>query len=201
VNINTANGNTKVTKATTVSNYTYGSYAEDPILAQLLLKYADQLDGAYDVLGYNSQYRDDTDIEQLVADLYYQYGVEKWGDKYDIILGGGFLKTRSPYNLYKGDITYSDIYSVLPFDNEIVLCSIKGSDLKKKFINSTNSDYYIGYGNNNLSSIKDNQTYYIVTDTYTSTYSYNNLTEIERSTDGVFARDLVADFVCKGGWA
>ena len=82
-----------------------------------------------------------------------------------------------------------------------MLCSIKGSDLKRKFINSTNSDYYISYGNYNLSSISDSKTYYIVTDTYTSTYSSNRLTEIELSGENMYARDLVADFVKKGGWA
>ena len=158
------------------------------------------IEAANEVLGNNKQYRDDEVVEQKVAELYYEYGVAKWGDKYDIVLGGGFIKTRSPYNLYAGEVTYSDVYSLLPFDNELVLCSVKGSDLKKKFINTSNSDYFI-YGNYNVNNIKDNQIYYIVTDTYTSTYSYNNLTEIERSTDGLYARDLVADFIRKGGWS
>ena len=200
VSINSANGNTKVTNASIIKSSSYSSYAEDPIIDELLLKYQDQISGAYEVLGTNKQYRDDEIVEQMVAQLYYEYGVAKWGDEYDIVLGGGFIRTRTPYNLYAGEVTYADVYSLLPFDNELVLCSVKGSDLKKKFINSTNSDYYV-YGNYNTSSIKDNQIYYIVTDTYTSTYDYNNLTEIERSTDGIYARDLVADFIRKGGWS
>lgn len=198
VSINTANGNTSVTNASIIKSSTYSTYADDPIIEALLLKYKDAISDAYEVLGYNKQYRDDEVVEQVVAQLYYEYGVAKWGDKYDIVLGGGFIRTRTPYNLYAGEVTYSDVYSLLPFDNELVLCSIKGSDLKKKFINTTNSDYYV-YGDFNASSIKDNQYYYIVTDTYTSTYSYNNITEIERSTDGIYARDLVADFIRKGG--
>ena len=200
VSINSANGNTKVTNASIIKSSSYSSYAEDPIIEALLLKYEEQINSAYEVLGKNKQYRDDEVVEQMVAQLYYEYGVAKWGDEYDIVLGGGFIRTRTPYNLYAGEVTYADVYSLLPFDNELVLCSVKGSDLKKKFINSTNSDYYV-YGNYNASSIKDNQIYYIVTDTYTSTYGYNNLTEIERSTDGIYARDLVADFIRKGGWS
>ena len=200
VSINSANGNTKVTNASVVKSSAYSSYADDPIIEALLLKYADMIEAANEVLGNNKQYRDDEVVEQKVAELYYEYGVAKWGDKYDIVLGGGFIRTRSPYNLYAGEVTYSDVYSLLPFDNELVLCSVKGSDLKKKFINTSNSDYFI-YGNYNVNNIKDNQIYYIVTDTYTSTYSYNNLTEIERSTDGLYARDLVADFIRKGGWS
>ena len=200
VGINAANGNSSVMSTTIVKKATYEKYAEHQLLDQLLEEYAEEISGAYEILGNNKKYRDDSDVEQLVAQLYYEYGVAKWGKEYDIVLGGGFLKTRSPYNLYAGQVTYSDVYSLLPFDNELVLCSIKGSDLKSRFINTDNSDYYI-YGKYDSITISDNATYYIVTDTYTSTYSYNRLTEIERSNDAIYARDLVADFVRKGGWA
>ena len=200
VSINYANGKTNVTEAKTIKSTVYGSYAEDPLIDELLEKYAEEISGAYEDLGYNAKKRDDTEFEQMVAQLYYEYGVAKWGDKYNIVLGGGFIRTRNPYDLAKGDVTYSDVYSLLPFDNALTLCSIKGSDLKKKFINTTNSDYYI-YGNYKSMTINDNSTYYIVTDTYTSTYSSNKLTEIEVATDGVYARDLVADFIRKGGWS
>ena len=200
VSVNSANGNIKVTDASIIKSSVYSNYADDPIIDELLLKYQDQISDAYEVLGTNKQYRDDEVVEQMVAQLYYEYGVAKWGSKYDIVLGGGFIRTRTPYNLYAGEVTYSDVYSLLPFDNELVLCSIKGSDLKSRFINSSSSDYFV-YGNYSISDIKDNQIYYVVTDTYTSTYSYNRLTEIERATDGVYARDLVADFIRKGGWS
>ena len=80
-----------------------------------------------------------------------------------------------------------------------MLCSIKGRDLYNKFINSDSSDYYISYGNNNISNIDFAKTYYIVTDTYTSTYKYNNLTEIARYGTAVYARDLFAELVESGG--
>ena len=201
VSINSANGNTQVTKTSIIKASTYSSYDEDPILAELLEKYAEELDTIYDTIGYNKQYRDDSAIEQLVADLYYEYGIEKWGDEYDIVLAGGFLRTRTPYNLARGDVSYADLVSLLPFDNAIALCSIKGKDLKSKFINTDNSDYYIAYGDYDLSTIEDGKTYYIVVDQYTSTYSWNNITEIEISGDSLYARDLVADFISKGGWS
>ena len=97
-------------------------------------------------MGQNDRYRDDEEVEALVAKLYFEAGYEKWGSKYDIVLGGGFIKTRSPYNLKSGTIKYSDLQSILPFDNEIVLCTIKGSDLLRKFINTDNSDYFVFYG-------------------------------------------------------
>jgi hypothetical protein len=46
--------------------------------------------------------------------------------------------------------------------------------------------------------IDPNGTYYVVTDTYTSTYSYNKLTEIQRLNENVYARDLLADYIKAG---
>ena len=96
---------------------------------------------------------------------------------------------------------YSDVYSLLPFDNDLVLCSISGKDLLDKFINTTNSDYYIAAGvdiETLKSTIQTNKTYYVVVDTYTSSYAYNNLTEIAR-VSGLYARDLFAEYVRDGG--
>ena len=196
---NIANENKSVGAPELIKASVYENMFKSPLIATLLEKYDELIAPAYKVLGNNYRYRDDSEVEQIVADLYYQYGVEKWGEEYDVILGGGFIRTRNPYNLKSGDVTYSDIYSLLPFDNEIVLCSIKGRDLYNKFINSNNSDYYISYGNNNISNIDFAKTYYIVTDTYTSTYKYNNLTEIARYGTAVYARDLFAELVESGG--
>jgi hypothetical protein len=91
---------------------------------------------------------------------------------------------------------------LMPFDNTLVLCSVKGSDLKSKFINTSNDNYYIGYtayGSSLNGKIDNNATYYIVVDTYTSTYAPNRLTEIARYTEDVYARDLLADYVRGGG--
>jgi len=38
----------------------------------------------------------------------------------------------------------------------------------------------------------------VVVDTYTSTYAYNNLTEIERSDEHVYLRDLLAQYISDG---
>ena len=196
---NIANENKAVRSPEIIKSSVYGKMDADPLIEELLLKYQNEISGAYDVLGTNARYLDDSEVEQIVADLYYRYGVEKWGDEYDIILGGGFIRTRNPYNLKRGEITYSDIYSLLPFDNEIVLCTISGRDLLRKFINTSNSDYYIAYGQNDISNIDQNKTYYVVVDTYTSTYAYNNLTEVARFGSGIYARDLFAEYIKEGG--
>ena len=119
------------------------------------------------------------------------------------MLGGGFMSARSPYNLQAGTVTYGDLQSILPFDNQIVLCSISGYDLRTKFFETTNSRYYIyydTYGAEIRNNIQNNKTYYIITDTYTSTYKYNNLTEIARLDETTFARDLLAAYIKQGGF-
>ena len=202
VSINSVTGTDKVNTAQLVTSAVYGSLADDPVVEQLMDKYDDRIGSAGDVLGQNSTYRRSEDIAQLAADMYYKAGVERWGKQYDIVLGGGFMSVRSPYNLYAGDVTYADLMALLPFDNQIVLCSVKGRDLKKKFFFTNNDRYYISYGSYGeklKNSINDNATYYIVTDTYTSQYKYNNLTEIARYDETTFARDLIAEYVKEGG--
>ena len=200
--INSVTNKYTLSKADLVSVYEYSTLADDPLVDELLEKYKDIISGAYEILGQNSRYRSSDFLCQLAADLYYEAGIEKWGDKYDIALGGGFLSLRSPYNLPAGEVTYSDLYSILPFDNQIVLCKISGRNLKNKFFNTSNDRYYISYGSYGESiknNIDLNATYYIVVDTYTSQYAPNGLTEVARYDETTFARDLMADYIRKGG--
>ena len=186
-----------------VESSRYSGFDGDPLRDQLLEKYKDQIAKGDEVLGTISSAKYSSQIKATVAQLYYQRGIELFGDQYDIVLGGGFISTRSPYDLDAGQVKYSDLQSLLPFDNQLVLCSIKGSDLKKKFLETSNSNYYIycgEYGESIKNNIDPNATYYLITDTYTSTYSYNRLTEIVRFDDGVYARDLLAEFIKNGGW-
>lgn len=199
--INFANGRSEVTTAELISSTTYAHLPDDPIVETLKEKYRDQISAGDAVLGYNDSYRSGDYLRQLVADLYAKVGEEAFAD-YDVVLGGGFLSVRSPYNLVAGEVTYSQLQMIMPFDNTLVLCSVKGSDLKKKFINTSNENYFIGYtayGRSLGGQIDNNATYYIVVDTYTSTYAPNNLTEIARYKEEVYARDLLADHIRGGG--
>ena len=199
--INFANGRSEVTTAELISSTTYAHLPDDPIVETLKEKYRDQISAGDAVLGYNDSYRSGDYLRQLVADLYAKVGEEAFSD-YDVVLGGGFLSVRSPYNLVAGEVTYSGLQMIMPFDNTLVLCSVKGSDLKKKFINTSNENYFIGYtayGRSLGGQIDNNATYYIVVDTYTSTYAPNNLTEIARYKEEVYARDLLADYIRGGG--
>jgi len=200
--INSITGTVNVHKAGLIGSDVYHDFADDPIIEDLLDKYDEQIAPSREILGSNSYKRSSNQLKQLVADLYYQTGIAQWGDAYDIALGGGYMSVRSPYDLNAGQVTYGQLQMLLPFDNSIVLCSIKGSDLKNKFFESNNSNYFIAYGQYGTelkNNIDPNATYYIVTDTYTSQYAPNRLTEVARLDDITFARDLVAQYIRDGG--
>ena len=199
IKLNFANDTVVVQVAEIVTSSQYSHLDDHPIVDELLEKYKDQITQANEELGYNSSYRNSSFITQLAADLYLEKGLEKWSSKYQIVLGGGYLNTRDPYSLSAGTVLYSDLLSLLPFDNDIYLCSISGSDLLNQFIN--NSKYtlaYSEYGNSVKNSINRNATYYVIVDSYTVDYAPNNLTPIECLTPGVYARDLIAEY-CKAG--
>ncbi len=186
-----------------ISSRTYADsgIGDDPIVKELYGEYFPDGD-PYAVIGSNRTKRNSETIEQKVAELYLQAGKEEWGE-YGIVAGGGYLNARDPYSVAAGGVSYADLFSVLPFDNDIVLGSIGGSDLIT-FLNRQSDDrnpYHI-CAEISVSQIEPGKTYYIVVDTYTSSYSSNHITEIGRyKGGGVYARDLLADFVRGGGWA
>lgn len=202
--VNYVTGSVVVVTAEYLPTSRYQSLADDPIVAELNQKYASDLEIGNQNLGYNAKKRYSDQILQKVADLYLSYGEERWGDQYDLVLGGGFLSARSPYDLEKGEVYYADLQMLLPFDNQIQLCSIKGSDLLSRFINTTNDRYYISlsdYGADIKNSIDPSATYYIITDTYCSSYAPNRLTMIDTYDQTTFARDLIAQYIKDGNWS
>ncbi len=204
LNYNFANLTTSVARARTIQNSVYSERLADDIVSELSNKYSELLAKGEEVLGNNPYKLSSNEIENTVAKLYMEAGISKWGDEYDIVLGGGYIGVRSPYNLYAGEVKYADVYSLLPFDNAIVLCSIKGSDLKKRFTETDNSDYHIRYteyGDGIKNNIEEDKTYYIVTDTYSSLYTPNRLTVVDTYDSTTFARDLFAEYIKSGGLA
>lgn len=203
VSFNTVTGDWDITKSELINIDRYTSLTGDPIVEDLLDKYKEILEPAYEIIGTNARTRYSDQIRQKVADLYYELGAAYWGETYDIYLGGGFISVRSPYDLHKGDVTYADLQALLPFNNDIVLCSIKGRDLLSRILNNDNKNYFVsnGKGVPSGSDIDPDETYYVVVDTYTSDYAYNRLTVVEEYEKGVYARDLLADFIMTGGYS
>ena len=202
ITVNSANGSTGVPEAELLSHDRYAKLEDDPIVENLLEKYETQIGNVHGTLGYNAVDRGRDSLRQFAADLYYDAGRKAWGDAYEIALAGGFFSVRSPGHLPAGNVTYSQLQSLFPFDNELVLCRIKGRDLKYRFFESDNENYFISYGDYGAGlkgSIDPDGTYYIVTDTYTAYYAPNNLEVVKFFGQAIYARDLLADFVAAGG--
>ncbi len=197
---NTANGNKAVLEAKFIRTNEYYTLPDSPTIKELLEKYKNEIEKGDEVLGTTPTHRSSDYLCSVIAQLYYEKGVELWGDEYDIVLGGGDINARSPYDLEAGEIRYGNLYSIFPFDNNLVLCSIKGSDLKKRFFDSNKYHiYYDSYGESVKNSLDPNKTYYIITDTWSSPYAPNRLTEITRLNEPIYARDLLADYIKEGG--
>ncbi len=181
--------------AESIRSSKYSSLKGSDIINALASKYESEISKGNEYLGRLTKYMSSDDICALAARMYAEAG-ESFFTDYQIVLGGGYLSARSPYDLSAGDVYYKNLQGILPFDNDIVLCSVKGRDLLSKFINTNNSNYYISYtdyGNSVKNSIDQNATYYIVTDTYTAYYAPNRLTVVASYTPGIYARDLIAD--------
>ena len=194
---NLANDSYRMETVRNIPSSTYGnsSIADDPIVEELMAKYFPDGD-PYTPIGTNDTYRSSSAITDKVAELYYQKGVELWGDEYTIVAGGGYINTRSPYNLQSGNVSYADLYSLLPFDNVLVLGKISGSKLLSRFIEGS----YACYASISASEVVSTKYYYIVVDSYSSTYASNGITEIVRLDEALFARDLLRDYIAGGGW-
>ena len=108
------------------------------------------------------------------------------------------MNTRSPYDLAAGEVLYGDLQTILPFDNALYLCKIKGSNLKSKFLN--NSSYTV-YSTISSSQVKDNQYYYIVADSWTALYAWAQCETVELYDETTYARDLLAKYIQSGGWS
>lgn len=200
--INPVSGSDSVTTVEIVPESYYSQRGSDSLRDELLLKYDDAIAATREVIGSSSEYLGRDELRDIVARLYYEKGEEVWGGDYDIVLGGGFLSVRNPGHLDKGDVTCGMLQSLFPFDNELVLCSIAGIDLDRVFFHSMNDNYFIycgDYGNEVRDSIDPTAVYYVIVDTYSSTYEPNRLTEIERLGEAYYARDMLADLIRAGG--
>lgn len=204
--VDTKNDTFKIVEKRQITTLDYLKSAENETRSEALFeKYRHIIGNARTpIANLNSSYGSDF-LRNIISQLYLDLGLEEWKEKYNIFLGGGYLSCRSPYHLGSGEVSYADIYSLFPFDNTIQLCSLKGSDLKSRFIETDNKNYFItysDYGKANQENVNLNDTYYIVCDNYCSDYAPNKLTVVEEYSDPfLFARDLLLNYVSAGNLA
>lgn len=175
---------------------TYGdeAIADDDMVQRLFSQQFPDDDPYQTVLGTTSVNINGNVICQEVANQYLAFGQSHWKE-YEIVLGGGHVNLRDPERLLAGDITYADLFTLMPFDNTLILGQISGAKLKTKFLSGS---YYAAQAET-MPEIQDDATYYIVTDSYTAYDAKNGITVVDHY-DNYYARDCIADFVKTGAW-
>lgn len=211
VNLDINNHTVEVSRPTFIdlsySSSPYNDYPEDAETEAILDKYHDDYAFAYEKIGTVGYRKNSTTLKSKIADLYLEAGLKKWGVSYpQILLGGGFMSCRGAGYLPAGDVTYAQLAALFPFDNDIVLCSVSGYNLRNGNFIKGHKDYYntwttYGATYQDGTNIDNYQTYYLITDTYSSDYSYNHLTVIDTLSPNTYARDLLADYIAAGNWA
>lgn len=199
ISIHAIDGTVTLRTAELVNSAVYETMEDAPVIADLIQQYDKELSPAFASFGTLNTSVPGDDLRQLVADLYYMEGLVHWGAEYDIVMGGGYISIRSPGYLARGEVTYRELLELFPFDNELVLCSIRGRDLIDRFLESDNRNYFISCSENLAENIDENGIYYVVVDSYSSTYGPNRLTEIERYGENYYARDMLANYILNGG--
>lgn len=139
-----------VSKITTEKNISVSAdLPEDKAFASVIAPYKEELEGkmntklSYTSVDLNKQ-GDNSNLGNLLADFTLE-GAQEWAQKNKkptidaaVINVGGIRST-----IGKGDILTKHIYEVMPFENEIVIVKMKGSDLQGLF------DYYATNQKNN----------------------------------------------------
>lgn len=204
VSINFANGNSN-TRVDILRSREYAKSADDGIVASLAQKYGDEIGNPDEVIGYNSNYRSSTYLRTAMARAYYEKGEKTWGDKYNIVLAGGYINCRSPYHLAAGNVTVRQIQMLFPFDNEMHLCKISGRVLLNRYFNNSSYFYYYdSYGESVKAKLQSgqglNDTYYIVTDSYNTDYAPNALTMVETLGETAYPRDCLIEYIRAGAF-
>lgn len=110
-------------------------YKDDPILLAKLKPYADKVEavlseviGRAETVFLNDNSRKmETEIGDLVSDSMLWY-TKKMGADFAIQNGGG-IRT----NLNAGNIQKKNVYEILPFDNSVMIATLKGTDVQAMF--------------------------------------------------------------------
>ena len=127
-------------------NFT-NQYNDTGILAETFSKYEDVISIGNEVLLTIDESITKRDIGIEVAhSMYTTFNVD-----FAVINSGG-VRT----GIEAGEVTYADLFQILPFENEVYLVTLSGSQLKEYVNTNSNGIYYWGIY---LSIINDNQYY------------------------------------------
>lgn len=168
---------------------------------------------SYTAVDLNKQ-GDNSNLGNLLADYTFD-GAEEWAKKNlskDVdaaLINIGGIRT----SIGKGDILLKSVFEVMPFENEVIIVKMKGSDLQGLFdyyaktqVNNPVSHLYIETNDGQLikslingKTINPDQEYYIATSDYLALGGDNMkfFSKGEMISTGIKLRDLFIDYFKK----
>lgn len=159
------------------------TFSNTGILSNVFEKYGDHISIGEEVI-LNTEYpMDRYDVGlSVVYSMYAKYGVA-----YSFINAGG-VRT----GIDAGEVTYADLFQILPFENEVYIITMSGSTLKN-YLQNPGGIYYWGIGTD---AIKDEQEYNIaIVDYLFQSYYFDDFrTEIYVDTNDLI-RDVFIEYV------
>ena len=158
-------------------------YADDASIKEVINKYQAVIDESKKVIG-----RASSTISKNTIGVYAATAMkEEFNADFGIINSGGVRAT-----IYSGDITVSEVFEALPFNNKVIIVKIKGSNI----LSVCDETYFIYSSGFKLSSIKSSQTYTVAIIDYVYYSSYNGALRNDTAYDtGVVMRDLTIEYM------
>ena len=174
--------NKKVTSSDGQLHYT-DTLTSTGILTSVFEKYGDYISIGDEVILTAENGEDRYDVGLAV--VYAMY--EKYDVAYAFINSGGVR-----CGVDAGEVTYADLFQVLPFENEVYIITMKG-DVLKTYLNNLGSVYYWGIGTN---AINNEQEYQIaIVDYLFQSYYFDDFrTETYIDTNDLI-RDVFIDYI------
>lgn len=120
-------------KTATIKHYRPENYANNHAFLELVTKYSEAIDEGNRVVGYTTETLYEFRLGREMANAM----KEKYSADVAFINTGG---VRAVINV--GNIRIRDVYEVFPFDNKIVLTSIRGDKLKSLYEDQKNYLYF-----------------------------------------------------------
>lgn len=117
---------------------------------------------------------------------------------YEVMAGFHNKKGGVRSDISKGSITYGNVYTSFPFDNQIVIIEIDGKNVKNKFNSSDMNSLAVYRTFKTFSEFEAGTKYYFCTTDYIA-QSYLNMKESEYVATGIFVRDVVAQYIKNEG--
>lgn len=122
------------------SRYDTGS---DMAAVDIIEKYEPQVAPLMEIIGYTdrlieSRRGPESELSNFAADIIRERAQKETGEPVQLAMTNyGGIRTAMP----KGDVRVYDIYSIFPFENDIVVCKVKGSKLRQFFDNYAKKGY------------------------------------------------------------